>query len=132
MALARNDSEAIARGATHQAELCRQWGRLECELRREALPRSLARPAGAPGNSIKREHVAQLQTELQEELQAQLQAEWQTLEARIRYLTRVHTSLLRHLQRSLAILHRVVDVCAPAYKLDPNPLLTDVRLGAVK
>ena len=39
-ALVRNDAEAIARGAAHQAELCRQWGRLEDELRREAGRRS--------------------------------------------------------------------------------------------
>ena len=28
LALAQNDAEAIARGAAHPAELCRQWGRL--------------------------------------------------------------------------------------------------------
>jgi hypothetical protein len=32
-ALVRNDVEAIARGAAHQAELCRQWSHLEDELR---------------------------------------------------------------------------------------------------
>ena len=50
-ALARNDAEAIARGAAHQAELCRQWSRLEDELRREAGRRSAPPPAGASGSS---------------------------------------------------------------------------------
>jgi hypothetical protein len=49
LALVRNDAEAIARGAAHQAELCRQWSRLEDELRREAgrrsAPPQLAHPA---------------------------------------------------------------------------------------
>jgi hypothetical protein len=122
LALVRNDAEAIARGAAHQAELCWQWNRLEGELRREAGRRSLATPAGASGNSPEGESSARLQ------------AEWETLEARIRYLTRAHWSLLRHLERSLAILHRVVDSCAPTYTPDPGSVrtevLTEVRLRA--
>src|ERR1039458_9221121 len=45
LALVRNDAEAIARGAAHQAELCRQWSRLEDELRREAGRRSEPPPS---------------------------------------------------------------------------------------
>jgi hypothetical protein len=120
MALARNDAEAIARGAAHQAELCRQWSHLEEELRREA-GRRLAPPSnGAFANSPEAAHSAQLQ------------AEWQQLETRLRYLTRVHWSLLRHLERSLAVLSRVVDSCAPTYTPDPGLLKTEVRLRAAE
>ncbi len=70
--------------------------------------------------------------EMKSERLGRLQAEWEMLEARIRHLARVHGSLLRHLERSLAILHRVVDSCAPAYKLDPIPLRTEVRVGAAE
>jgi hypothetical protein len=35
-ALLGNDAEAIARGAAHQAELCRQWRMLEDQLRAKA------------------------------------------------------------------------------------------------
>jgi hypothetical protein len=116
-ALVRNDAEAIARGAAHQAELCRQWSRLEDELRREAGRRSAAPPAaGASGSFPEAEHSARLQ------------AEWETLGARIRYLTRVHWSLLRHLQRSLAVLNRVVESCALTYTPNPGLLRTEVRL----
>ena len=122
LALVRNDAEAIARGAAHQAELCWQWNRLEGDLRREAGRRSLVTPDGDAGNSPEGGHSARLQ------------AEWETLEARIRYLARVHWSLLRHLERSLAILHRVVDSCAPTYTPDPGSVrtevLTEVRLRA--
>ncbi|MGD0414184.1 MAG: flagellar export chaperone FlgN [Terriglobales bacterium] len=115
-ALVRNDAEAIARGAAHQAELCRQWSRLEDELRRAAESRSAAPPtAGASGKFPEAEHSARLQ------------AEWETLGARIRYLTRVHWSLLRHLQRSLAVLNRVVDSCAVTYTPNPGLLRTEVR-----
>jgi hypothetical protein len=117
LALVQNDAEAIARGAAHQAELCRQWSRLEDELRREAR-RRCAPPAGASGDSPEVEHSARLQ------------AEWVTLGARIRYLTRVHWSLLRHLQRSLAVLNRLVYSCAPTYTPDPGLLRPEVRLGA--
>ena len=110
LALVQNDAEAIARGAAHQAELCRQWNRLEEEIRRASEPPSSLPAAG--------------------EQSAQLQAEWETLGARIRYLTRVHWSLLRHLERSLAVLNRVVDSCAPTYMPDPGLLRTEVRLRA--
>ncbi len=120
LALARNDAEAIARGAAHQAELCRQWSHLEDELRREA-GRRLASPSnGASGDSAEAAHSARLQTE------------WQELEARIRYLTRVHWSLLRHLERSLAVVSRVVDSCAPTYTPNPGLLRTEVRLRAAE
>jgi len=118
MALVQNDAEAIARGAAHQAELCRQWGRLEDELRRGAGRRSAPPPAGASGNPPETEHSARLQ------------AEWEALGTRIRYLTRVHWSLLRHLQRSLAVLNRVVDSCAPTYTPDPGLFRTEVRMRA--
>jgi hypothetical protein len=118
LALARNDAEAIARGAAHQAELCRQWSRLEDELRRDAGRGSAPPSAGASGDSPEAEHSARLQ------------AEWDTLGARIRYLTRVHWSLLRHLQRSLAVLNRVVDSCASTYTPDPGLLRPAVRLRA--
>ena len=118
LALVRNDAEAIARGAAHQAELCRQWSRLEDELRREAGRRSAPPPVGASGNSPEAQHSARLQ------------AEWETLGTRIRYLTRVHWSLLRHLQRSLAVLNRVVDSCAATYTPDPGLLRTEVRLAS--
>lgn len=36
LALSENDAEKIARGAAHQAELCRQWSLLEDQLRRES------------------------------------------------------------------------------------------------
>jgi hypothetical protein len=109
MALIRNDAEAIARGAAHQAELCYQWSRLEGQLRSEAA-RRLAPPIPAPGaNSSDAEHPSD------GERSAQLEAEWQALCKRIRYLTRVHGSLLRHMQRSLGILKRVVESCAPTY-----------------
>jgi hypothetical protein len=118
LALVENDAEAIARGAAHQAELCRQWSHLEDELRREAGRQSALPSAGASSHLSETAHSARLQ------------AEWKTLGARIRYLTRVHWSLLRHLQRSLAVLNRVVDSCAPTYAPDPSLLRTAVRLGS--
>src|SRR5258708_38930415 len=51
LALVQNDSEEIARGAAHQAELCRQWNRLEEELRREAGQHSSPTAAGASGST---------------------------------------------------------------------------------
>jgi len=122
LALAQNDAEAIARGAAHQAELCRQWSCLEVhleeQLRHEAERNPAPRSAGASGDSPEAEHSARLQ------------AEWETLGARIRYLTRVHWSLLRHLRRSFAVLNRVVDSCAPTYTPDPGLLRPDIRLRA--
>ena len=125
LALVQNDAEAIARGAAHQAELCRQWSRLEEELRREAGRRSAPPSAGvsAQTNSLQPNFPKTEQS-------ARLQAEWETLAARIRYLTRVHWSLLRHLDRSLAVLNRVVNSCAPTYTPDPGLLRTEVRLQA--
>jgi hypothetical protein len=107
-ALVRNDAEAIARGAAHQAELCRQWGLLEEQLRRQAERPST--PAAENGHD----------SSLDRERSAHLEAEWDELGARIRYLTRVHCSLLRHMQRSLAVLSRVVESCAPTYTPDPG------------
>jgi len=101
LALVQNDAEAIARGAAHQAELCRQWQLLEEQMRLQAECPSTP----APENG---EHSARLQ------------AEWDELGARIRYLTRVHWSLLRHMQRSLAVLNRVVESCSPTYTPEPG------------
>jgi len=127
LALVRNDAEAIARGAAHQAELCRQWSRLEDELRREATRRS---KSSLPSNSISNDSVDQFSKDQSSNHSARLQAEWEELRTRIRYLTRVHWSLLRHLQRSLAIMNRVIDSCAPTYTPDPSLFRTTVRLGA--
>ena len=102
-ALGRNDAEAIARGAAHQAELCRQWSRLEEELRAQTLQRRMLPAAATSVDSPEGERSAQLA------------AEWAALSARIRYLTRVHSSLLRHLQRSLAVWSRIAASCAPTY-----------------
>ncbi len=117
-ALARNDAEAIARGAAHQAELCRQWSCLEDQLRRAAPRRSRQASASTSATSPEAERLAQLE------------AEWDTLGARIRYLTRVHWSLLRHLERSLAVLNRVVESCASTYTPDPGLLRRAIRLGS--
>lgn len=108
LALVHNDAEAIARGAAHQAELCRQWGLLEEQLRRRAQHPPTAAAEDGTETLPDREHSARLE------------AEWNELGARIRYLTRVHWSLLRHMQRSLAILNRVVESCAPTYTPDPG------------
>ena len=130
LALVQNDAEAIARGAAHQAELCRQWSVLEEELRREAGRRS-ASPSPSAGASGSSAQTNSLQASSATTGQsARLQAEWETLAVRIRYLTRVHWSLLRHLERSLAVLNRVVDSCAPTYTPDPGLLRTEVRLRA--
>jgi hypothetical protein len=127
-ALVQNDAKAIARGAAHQAELCRQWSALEEELRREA-GRNLSPPsAGASGDSPQTNSLQPNSPTTGQS--ARLQADWETLEARIRYLTRVHWSLLRHLERSLAVLNRVVDSCAPTYTPDPGLLRTEARLRA--
>ncbi len=118
LALAHNDAEAIARGAAHQAELCRQWSGLEDELRRESDRRLPSSATGASGHAPETERCARLE------------AEWETLGSRIRYLTRVHWSLLRHLERSLAVLNRMVGSCAPTYTPDPGWLGREVRLRA--
>jgi len=104
--LLRNGAKAIARGAAHQAELCRQWSQLEEQLRAQAPPRlNGATLAGAD----------------EPKKSAQLEEEWQGLRKRLGYLTRVHWSLLRHMQRSLGIVQRVVDSCAPTYTPQGNP-----------
>jgi hypothetical protein len=118
LALAHNDAEAIARGAAHQAELCRQWSGLEDELRQESGRRLPSSAAGASGHTPETERSARLE------------AEWETLGSRIRYLTRVHWSLLRHLERSLAVLNRMVGSCAPTYTPDPGWLGREVHLRA--
>ena len=105
-ALARNDAEMIARGAARQAELCRQWSLLEDQLRRESEQRPL-RSTGPAAH-----HAPEALPS------AQLEQEFAALSVRIRHLTRVHCSLLRHLQRSLTILTRVVESCAPTYAPD--------------
>jgi len=103
LALGQNDAEAIARGAAHQAELCRQWSSLEEQLRAQAARRRI-QPVGAASTASP-----------EAERSAQLQTEWEALATRIRYLTRVHWSLLRHMQRSLAVWNRVVASCAVTY-----------------
>jgi|SRR5271165_902409 len=117
LALVSNDAEAIARGAAHQAELCRQWSVLEEQLRNQAGARSAQRPEAA-GHSAAAQHSAQL------ELQ------WTALGTRIRYLTRVHWSLLRHMQRSLGVLARVIESCAPTYNSQPAGPIPPTRLPA--
>ena len=114
-ALTRNDAEMIARGAARQAELCRQWSLLEGQLRRESEkhPLRTTEPAAclSPGALSS----------------AQFEQEFAALNARIRHLTRVHCSLLRHLQRSLAIVAHVVESCAPTYAPDLTLLRAETR-----
>ncbi len=117
-ALARNDAEMIARGAAHQAELCRQWSLLEDQLCRQSEQRSLRST----------EPTVHHQPEALPS--AQLEQEFTALTVRIRYLTRVHCSLLRHLQRSLAILARVVESCEPTYTPDLTLLRAETRSQA--
>lgn len=104
-ALGRNDPEAIARGAAHQAELCRQWSKLEEQLRVQASKRRLLgcnrEAAGSPASSPEAARSAELAEE------------WAALSARIRYLTRVHGSLLRHMQRSLVVWSHLISICQP-------------------
>ena len=102
LSLLRNDTEAIARGAAHQAELCRQWRQLESQLKYR--PREVHKENEPAGNRRS----------------AQLQAEWQALSARIRHLTRVHLSLLRYLDRSMTVLRNIMQSCAPTYGPEPN------------
>lgn len=122
-ALVRNDAEAIARGAAHQAELCRQWSQLEAALRRETKKHSQSKRTApmSPADSGDWHETSH---------SADLQAEFDALATRIRYLTRVHWSLLRHLERSLAVLNRVVDSCEPTYTLPPGSLRPEVRIRA--
>jgi hypothetical protein len=132
LALARNDAEAIARGAAHQAELCLQWSRVEDDLRRETARGSLL--LVVPASTLRASTVVSSDS-LEFANSALLQAEWEALRSRIRYLTRVHWSLLRHLERSLAVMNRVVNSCAATYTADPGllrpeVLRADVRLRA--
>src|SRR6266404_5249026 len=83
LALVKNDAEAIARGAAHQAELCRQWNALEEELRREAGRHSAPPSADACGNFSQTNSLQPNSPETGQS--ARLQAEWETLAARIRY-----------------------------------------------
>jgi hypothetical protein len=110
VAIGRRDAEAIARGAEHQAELCRQWNRLEEQLRAEALRRRILPVADGDFSVSTTTDAAAVN----------LAAEWETLSARIRYLTRVHASLLRHMQRSLDVLGRMIASCAPMYACPPG------------
>ncbi len=115
LALARNDVEMIARGAARQAELCRQWGLLEDQLRRESEKRML-RSTGLAADSSPQVLPS-----------AQLEREFVALSARIRHLTRVHYSLLRHLQRSLAIVAHLVENCEPTYAPELTLLRSERR-----
>ena len=108
LAIVSNDAEAIARGAAHQAELCRQWSRMEDHLRRQA---GRVRDRTSPGVRADMPEAAH---------SAQLAAEWQKLSTRIRYLTRVHSSLLRHMQRSLAVWNHLILSCEPTYRPVPD------------
>jgi hypothetical protein len=114
-ALAGNDAEMIARGAARQAELCRQWSLLEAQLGGDSEPRPLrsTEPDAPPSPQARPS--------------AQLEQEFAALTVRLRHLTRVHCSLLRHLQRSLAILARVVESCAPTYAPGLNALRVETR-----
>jgi hypothetical protein len=123
VALVQNDAQSIARGAAHQAELCRQWSCLEEQLRSRTRQHSTPR-ANEPGNS----DLPAIERLPPIERSIHLQADWEALSARIRYLMRVHSSLLRHLQRSLAVMSRVVDTCAPTYTADPGLLRTEVLI----
>ncbi|HEY1400703.1 MAG TPA: hypothetical protein VF953_03885 [Terriglobales bacterium] len=114
-ALGRNDAEMITRGAARQAELCRQWSLLEDQLRRgceQRPPRSTGSAADPSPKALS---------------SAQLEREFAALSIRIRHLTRVHCSLLRHLQRSLAIVAHVVESCAPTYAPELTLLRAETR-----
>lgn len=115
-AFRQNNAEAIARGAAHQAELCRQWGLLEAQLRDEAT-----RSKSLPPSSSTASEISQA---------ARIEIEWKALGSRIRYLTRVHWSLLRHMHRSLAVLTRIVASSAPTYVPPPTLLDREIRPAA--
>ena len=110
LALSENDAEKIARGAAHQAQLCHQWSLLEDQLRRESDRRSLSL-LDAAGRS------SQLPCPSTDH-----NREFEGLTIRIRHLTRVHCSLLRYLQRSLAIVAHMADAHAPTYAPELNLL----------
>ena len=60
LALGQNDAEAIARGAAHQAELCRQWSRLEDQLRAESVRRYALPSAPISAASLEARQSARL------------------------------------------------------------------------
>ena len=115
LALAGNDVEMIARGAVRQAELCRRWSQLEDQLQHNSEPRSVRRAEPIP------QHPSEALPS------AQIEQEFAALTVRIRHLTRVHCSLLRHLQRSLAILGHLVDCSAPTYTPELNLVRAEPR-----
>jgi hypothetical protein len=110
-ALGRKDAEAIVRGATHQAELCRRWSLLEEHLEAEAMRRM----AKEGDSSNENGNQSAGESADQKTRSTELAAEWEALVARIRYLVRVHSSLLRHMQRSLEVWNRVMTSCSPMY-----------------
>lgn len=111
-ALLRNDAERIARGAAHQAELCRRWSHLESQLEREKQNSSRRRQSSTEPSTAE-----------------SCQAEWKQLNDRIRHLTRVHSSLLRHLNRSLAVLARVAESCELTYAPSHGSAMNAPRVG---
>ena len=111
-ALLRNDAERIARGAAHQAELCRRWCHLESQLQR------------GRANSGSRQ-----QSSTERSTAENCMAEWKQLNDRIRHLTRVHSSLLRHLNRSLAVLARVAKSCELTYAPSHGSAMNAPRVG---
>ncbi len=114
-ALGRNDPEAIARGAAHQAELCRQWSKLEEQLRMQAAKRPLLGRNREAGGSRRGSPASSPASSPEVARSTELAAEWAALSTRIRYLTRVHGSLLRHMQRSLAVWSHVNSSGQPTY-----------------
>lgn len=113
--LGRNDAEAIARGAAHQAELCRQWRQLEEQLR----TKSLATKSRSSANDFN-----------PTERSAELAAKWEALSVRLRYLTRVHWSLLKHMQRSLGVLNGIINRAAPTYSAAVAAKVAGSNVGA--
>jgi len=111
-ALLHNDAAKIARGAAHQAELYRRWSRLESQLRQEQERASTLN--GLPDVTSRNQNH---------------EAEWKLLSDRIRHLTRVHASLLRHLNRTLAVLARVAESCEPTYAPNPGLRISTARAG---
>lgn len=114
-ALAHNDAELITRGAARQAELCRQWSLLEDQLQLEFEKRP-RRSTGAVSDPSPQASPS-----------SQIEWEFLALSVRIRHLTRVHCSLLRHLHRSLAIVAHVVESCAPTYAPELTLLRAEIR-----
>jgi hypothetical protein len=104
-ALTQNNAEMIALGAARQAALCRQWSQLEEQLQH-------ARRMHQPHSSDSSDQIAD---------------EFSVLTSRIRHLTRVHCSLLRHLQRSLTIVGHVASHSAITYAPALKATHFDVR-----